>query len=162
MVEVREAGLDDLPELLSMGRKLIEHLVPLEKKRRKTKLLALDEKNADKVWKKYYTKNLKSDKSLFLVALKKGEIVGMGMGRIEKSPPVFKIKEFGQIHELFVKESCRRQGVCQALIKRLEDFFREKGVSVVHISVENYNTEALNLYYKLGYQDSRFLLHKEL
>ena len=159
---IRPANLKDLPVLVKMGRELILYLNREEKKRRKTKLLALDVKNADKVWKKYYTKNLKSDKSLFLVALKKGEIVGMGMGRIEKSPPVFKIKEFGQIHELFVKESCRRQGVCQALIKRLESFFREKGVGVVHISVENYNTEALNLYYKLGYQDSRFLLHKEI
>ena len=159
---IRPANLKDLPVLVKMGRELILYLNREEKKRRKTNLMAIDHQVAEKGWRKYYRQNLKSRKSLFLLALKGENVVGMALGRIEKAPPVFKTKRFGEIHELFVKKPYRQQKIGTALVETLESFFRQKKISLIQIKAESFNAEALTAYRKLGYQDSRKILHKEL
>jgi ribosomal protein S18 acetylase RimI-like enzyme len=159
---VREARLEDMPALLKMGKGLISYLNRLEKKRRQTNLMAIDHQNAEKAWRKYYTQAIKSNKALFLVALKGKSLIGMAFGKLETSPPVFKLKEFGEIHEVFIEAPYRNKKVAKNLIKKLEEFFKEKGVSLIQMKAESFNSEAIAAYYKLGYADSRKTLYKEI
>lgn len=159
---VREARLEDMPALLRMGKGLLSYLNLIEKKRRKTNILSIDHKEAPKAWRKYYSQAIKSDKALFLVAVKGKKLIGMAFGRIETSPPVFKMKEFGEIHEVFVEKPYRNKKVAKALLKALEEFFKEKGLSLIQMKAEAFNSEALAAYYKLGFADSRKTLYKEI
>lgn len=159
---IRKAGKGDLPGIVKMSRKLLLHIINLEKERSRNKFFSLDEEKADKAWRSYHAKNITDKKALFLVAFDGKKPVGMALGKIVKLPPVFKQKEKGFIHELFVEEAYRDRKIGKAFIQRMEKFFKEKGVKTSQIKAESFNTEALAKYKHLGYNDFRVELIKAL
>ena len=67
-----------------------------------------------------------------------------------------------EIHDVYVKPEYRNKGIASELIKRVEDLYKSKGINYSSISVLKNNTEAHNLYEKVGYQNRTIDMIKEL
>lgn len=61
----------------------------------------------------------------------------------------------GEISDVIVSEPLRGQGIGRALVTRLVDLAREKGLPEVEIGAAEANTRALALYRSLGFVDRR-------
>ena len=66
------------------------------------------------------------------------------------------------IDNLVVSERFRHQGVGLALVERVHQWAREKGITEVELGVWEFNTPARILYEKLGYQTTRRIMSKRL
>ena len=69
-------------------------------------------KNADKLMKKFITKNINSKNSNVLVAVKNDSIIGYTMGYLENWPPVYKVRAHGYISDLAVDKKYSNFSVC--------------------------------------------------
>jgi ribosomal-protein-alanine acetyltransferase len=57
----------------------------------------------------------------------------------------------GHITTIGVAPECRRRGVAQLLISKMEDGFRKRDVRIIRLEVRSVNTAAQQLYRKCGY-----------
>ena len=111
---------------------------------------------------KYYSdyklkKYIKSDQSLCLIAEQKNEAIGLAVALIKKQKGNWwKSSYKGYIDFLFVKEENRGQGIGKKLIKESITWFKRKKVSDIRLIVFHNNTEALELYRNMGFQDYIF------
>ena len=58
----------------------------------------------------------------------------------------------GRIIEFFLEEDYRGSGAAQALIQKLEDYFKQLGCDFIRVIVFNYNEVAKKFYTKCGYK----------
>ncbi|MDW8433901.1 MAG: GNAT family N-acetyltransferase [Aquificaceae bacterium] len=59
----------------------------------------------------------------------------------------------GAIHELVVLPEFRRRGIGRSLVEKVFEYFREKGLEKAELWVGDENTEAMNFYKKLGFEE---------
>ena len=92
-------------------------------------------------------------RSVVFVAELGGPVVGQIVGRIREAPvhPLLAPRKFGEIDELFVMDSARRQGVARQLIHAVEEWVRSFGVTSIELGVWEFNVSAMRLYESLGY-----------
>lgn len=91
---------------------------------------------------------LTDSNSMILVSRVKGEIVGFIIGKtyMDKKPAT------GQILTIDVSPKHRRKGIGQRLLQEIEKTFKDKGVKICYLEVQENNFVALSLYQKLGYK----------
>jgi ribosomal protein S18 acetylase RimI-like enzyme len=87
-------------------------------------------------------KKITRDPDLFLVAEKEGRLVGAVLGGFDGRR--------GLVYHLAVDEGERRQGIGEALMKELEERFRQKGCRRYYLLVTWDNPEALHFYEQRG------------
>ncbi|NLV91746.1 MAG: GNAT family N-acetyltransferase [Firmicutes bacterium] len=104
---------------------------------------------------------LAGNQELVAVAEAKGGLVGFACAQSFSS---FCYEELqGEITELYVQPSARRQGVAKGLISLLETQLRERGVNEVKVLTGQDNHKAIGCYQSCGYQpDDELLLRKNL
>ncbi|KAF5745966.1 hypothetical protein HS088_TW06G00131 [Tripterygium wilfordii] len=98
----------------------------------------------------YTEEQLRHKKSELLYVEVDGEIVGYVM---YSSPPSLSVT----ILELAVKESCRRRGYGEALLKAAISKCRARNVKRVLLQVDPLRISAMELYKKLGFQVDTFI-----
>jgi len=81
-------------------------------------------------------------------AIMNERIVGFIIGRVER----IRGKRAGRIYTLNVEPKCRRRGIGEALMKRLEEEFSKRGCEEIFLEVAVNNVPAITLYKKLGYE----------
>ena len=87
--------------------------------------------------------------SLTLVAKEKGRVVGFVMGTVQaEGGPLT-----AHILTIDVSPQYRRRGIALRLSSEVERIFVERGVKTCFLEVREDNTEALNLYRKIGYKN---------
>lgn len=89
------------------------------------------------------TKKLHRDPDLFLVAERKGEIIGSVIGGYDGRR--------GLVYHLAVSEKHRGQGIGKALMKTLEEILSEKGCLRSYLLITKDNP-AIEFYKKQGWQ----------
>jgi ribosomal protein S18 acetylase RimI-like enzyme len=89
-------------------------------------------------------KKLAVERDLFFVAALEDEVVGTVMGGYDGHR--------GWVYSVAVSPGHRRQGIGAALIRRLEESFRERGCLKVNLQVRDTNTGVVPFYEKLGYR----------
>ncbi len=96
-----------------------------------------------------YLQNLLArDTFVALAALQAGEVVGGLTGYI--LPKFEQARSELYLYDLAVDAACRRQGVATALIDRLQQFARERGIGVIFVQADLEDAPAIALYSKLG------------
>lgn len=103
----------------------------------------------------------------FLVALVNDEPIGFVFGSVDPtSPPQawYGMRPYtqGTGEELYVKPEYRGHGIGKALMRKIEEFFREHGCEYVSISVLAFNKDAVTLYERLGFRSRGIMLSKKL
>jgi len=71
-------------------------------------------------------------------------------------------KKHGYIYDIFVKKEYRSKGIGKTLLKKAEDFCRERGYSRILLMVSASNEAATRLYDRMGFEAEQIYMGKVL
>lgn len=146
---IRNADLKDL-EII---QKLNNELFDLELKNYDTTLV--------KDWaisnegKKYFEDLINNH--FVVVALLDDEIVGYLAGTINEKGSYENI-QYGEINNMFIKDSCRGYGVGKALVNEFKMYCKSKGINDLIVTASAKNKNAINFYKKNGFEEFNLTL----
>ena len=158
IIEYEDKYLEDVKDLLT---ELEEYLV------------SIDKDNLDQVHPEYHEKMAQFDleevnkyEGKCYLAIENDKVLGLIMGNI---PPYdeydyldYKCPRRGEITELIVSKSTRSKGIGQALMEKLEEYFKSVGCEYVLVDVFAYNENAIKFYDKKGYHPRMYVDIKKL
>lgn len=98
-------------------------------------------------------------RSVFVVAEteaggERGVVVGFVVGTVEREIGVYVLREYGFVHDLWVEEGYRNEGVGRQLVMLAVAGFRELGVRQVRADTAWGNTAARGLFERAGFRAS--------
>jgi len=81
-------------------------------------------------------------------------IVGFLVGTIQKEIPIYKLKELGLLHDLWVEETYRHEGIARQLVTEAIERFARLGVRQIRLDVLADNEPARKLFEACGFRVS--------
>ena len=81
-------------------------------------------------------------------------LVGFIVGTVEESIPIYRTPRFGFVHDLFVAEDYRNEGIGRQLAMMAIEKFREIGVPQVRLETAAANEAARKLFASVGFRVS--------
>lgn len=106
----------------------------------------------------YLSQLLGSETFIAIAAVDGGQVVGGLAGYV--LPKFEQARSEFYIYDLAVAEGFRRRGVATALIERLKQFARERGIHVIFVQADHGDDPAIALYTKLGVREE--VLHFDI
>lgn len=100
--------------------------------------------------------------SVFLVAEREGKLVAFLIGTTEREIPVYKIDRYGFIHDLWVEECYRNEGIGRQMVMLAVEKFAEFGVKQVRLETAAPNDIARKLFDSCGFRTSAVMMLREL
>lgn len=94
------------------------------------------------------------DNRIIYVAYDNGQptvMVQLILKNADNDPDLANGKEIGHVHNLRVRHDLQRQGLGLKMMEFLEDRARERGITVLTLGVDDWNTGAVKLYESMGY-----------
>ena len=91
-----------------------------------------------------------------------GDLPGMCIVRVDRSPPIMIEDERAEITDVGVREDARRRGIGRRLVEAALDWVRAGGVDRVEVQVAKGNTEGQAFWRALGFGDLMDVLQKRL
>ncbi|MEZ4663414.1 MAG: GNAT family N-acetyltransferase [Caldilineaceae bacterium] len=86
----------------------------------------------------------------FFIVRNEGAAAGCGGVHIFDASPTD--VQFGELKRMFVRPHFRGLGLGRKLVEHMEDFVRQRGISVLRLETGIYQTEAIALYEKMGFR----------
>ncbi|MBR9683374.1 GNAT family N-acetyltransferase [Candidatus Woesearchaeota archaeon] len=111
------------------------------------------EKNKNTIWKKFIKKSIKDKNSLILIAYDKGKPVAYCILLIKQNIPVFKIKKYGYISDIYVEKNYRGKGMGKKLMDISVGFFKKNRIKFMELSVKHNNKSSIKFYQKYGLKE---------
>jgi ribosomal protein S18 acetylase RimI-like enzyme len=81
-------------------------------------------------------------------------LVGLIVGTVEESIPIYRTPRFGFVHDLFVAEDYRNEGIGRQLAMMAIEKFRDIGVTQVRLETAAANEAARKLFASVGFRAS--------
>ncbi|MGD1277178.1 MAG: GNAT family N-acetyltransferase [Tepidisphaeraceae bacterium] len=147
-MEIRSATVQDVPGVLPMVAKtcaLHESWDPAK--------YGFLEKPAER-YSRWLTARATDPRSVFLVADGGSALAGFLIGTVEQEIPIYRIKEFAFLHDLWVEEAYRHEGIARQMVMRAIERFRELGVKQVRLDTAAANEPARGLFQSCGFRPS--------
>ena len=158
IIEYEDKYLEDVRDLLN---ELEEYIV------------SIDKDELDQVHPEYHEKmalidleEVKNNNGMCYLAIEEDKAIGLIMGTI---PPYdkydyldYKCPKRGIITELIVTSKIRSKGVGQALMDKIETYFKSNECEYVLVDVFAYNENAIKFYDKKGYHPRMYTDIKKL
>jgi ribosomal protein S18 acetylase RimI-like enzyme len=91
-----------------------------------------------------------------------GDLPGMCIVRVDRSPPILEEVERAEITDLGVREDCRRRGLGSELLGEALSWIALQGVSRVEVQVARGNAEGQAFWRARGFDPLMDVLHKRL
>ena len=92
--------------------------------------------------------------SVFLVAERERRLVAFLVGTVEGEIPIYRIKRFGFIHDLWVEPEYRNEGIARQMVMLAIERFREIGVAQIRLDTAAPNEIARGLFRSCGFRPS--------
>lgn len=146
MMRIRPAIKKDIPQILRIAKQVYRMIA----KNRLKYFGNLGEcsKTAD-----FYQKAMNSKNGIVFVAEKgKDRVVGYVYASIERLPDDLIAIPHISVDELVVDEKNRRSKIGSALIAKISEWAKEKGLNVLQLAVWEFNKSAIAFYKKMGYK----------
>ena len=158
IIEYEDKYLEDIKDLL----------VELEEY-----IISIDKDELDQLHSEYHDKmaiidlkEVKESDGKCYIAVEDDKAIGLIMGTIPKYNEYdyldYKCPKRGVITELVVTKKVRSNGIGQALITKMEEYFKSVGCEYVLVDVFAYNENAINFYTKKGYHSRMHIDIKKL
>jgi ribosomal protein S18 acetylase RimI-like enzyme len=94
-------------------------------------------------------------RAVFLVAERSpGHLVGFLIGTAEREIPIYRLREYGFVHDVWVEPDYRNEGLARQMVTLAGERFRQIGVRQVRLDVLVTNTPAQNLFASCGFRAS--------
>ncbi len=97
-----------------------------------------------------------------LVALEDGDIVGYALTMEKVYPPVYERTTYGEVTDMAVMEGHRRHGIGTALLERVREWCRERGLDRIELRMMPTNPMAAAFWRKHGFLDYIHVMYREL
>lgn len=142
-VTIRRAGEADVPIIVELNYALFQ-----EDARQRDPFMNLNWPREE--GQEYFTKLLKNEKSLGLLAERNGEVIGYLVGYLMRSSRLRPVK-LAELESMYVREEYRSQGVGRQLVERFLEWIREQGGERVSVTAYAANERAIAFYRKMGF-----------
>ena len=84
------------------------------------------------------------------------QLVAYLIATVESEIPIYHLKEYGYIHDLWVEETYRRQGIARQMVMKTLEHFQQLGVKQIRLNSLVDNDAAFKLYSSCGFRASTF------
>ena len=146
---IRPAVPDDAPLVVPMVERLAAFLA--ERDRAKYEPLP---KIGD-MYRSWLAARAADPRAVFLAAERApGHLVGFLIGTVEREIPIYRLSEYGFIHDLWVEPDYRNEGLGRQLVTLAGERFAAMGVEQVRLDVLVSNGPARKLFGACGFRDS--------
>ena len=148
-MEIRPATPRDVPGVVPM----VDRLVAFMAERDRAKYEPLD--HVGDMYRGWLAARAVDPRSVFLVAERRpGQLAGFLIGTVEREIPIYRLDEYGFIHDVWVEPEYRNEGLARQLVTLAVERFAEIGMSQVRLDVLVSNEPALGLFEKCGFRTS--------
>ena len=110
------------------------------------------------MYRRWLTARSTDPRAVFLVAERSpvgdepAKLVGFLIGTLEKELPIYRITEFGFIHDLWVEPNYRHEGLGRQLVMTAVEKFRDLGVEQIRGDTAAANESARSLFTACGFR----------
>jgi len=111
-------------------------------------------------WLEWLDMLMADENRVVLVAAAGADIVGYVHGTVDERPPVYRQRRHGTICEICVTEGWRRRGVGSRLVAALFDWFRERGLTAVHVGAAACNPVSNAFWRHMGFEPYTVLMQR--
>ena len=155
-MDIRPATPADVPVVVKMVRKLCELHQAWDPAR-----YAFRE-NIEQMYRSWLTDRAADPRAVFLVAdrQERGPVAFL-IGTVEREIRIYKLEEFGFLHDLWVEEDYRNEGLGRQLVMRAIERFEEIGVKQVRLDTAAANEAARKLFASCGFRATVIEMLKE-
>ena len=144
-MEIRKARPSDLPRLTRLWLEFMEY------HRRIDGDYELCQ-GARERWGEYVMSKFEDESAQLFVAVDQEEVVAYAGAVVRDYPPVFTLKKFGFIEEIFVSGDYRRKGIARQLFTAAEEWLLSKKVERIEVSIDSANDASQGFFRDHGFQ----------
>jgi ribosomal protein S18 acetylase RimI-like enzyme len=162
-MEIRPALPEDVPEVLPMVAKICalhESWDPAKYGFRS---------DPAEMYRGWLRNRAKDPRSVFLVAQREGagageppRLVGFLVATVDEEVPIYRLREYGFIHDLWVEPEYRNEGIARQMVMLAIERFQAIGVSQVRLDTAAANEAARNLFASCGFRVSTIEMLREM
>ncbi|ABA20313.1 Acetyltransferase, GNAT family [Trichormus variabilis ATCC 29413] len=106
----------------------------------------------EKRYQRWLTRLANQEGSVFLVAENRGQLVAFVAATVEQEIPIYRTKEFGFIHDIWVEPEYRQQGIAKQIVELTIERFRQMGVEQIRLDTAAINEAARKLFISCGFR----------
>jgi GNAT superfamily N-acetyltransferase len=103
--------------------------------------------------KKYFKNSINKDKAFSLIATVEENIAGIVRVQEENLEDFFNYKKAYKVDDLVIKKEFRRKGVATALLEKVKEIAKDKGVTVLKARIYTFNEPAQNFFIEKGFDE---------
>lgn len=124
-MEIRPATVEDVPGVLPMVARIAALHEQWDPAKFGYKI------HPEEMYRGWLTARATDAGSVFLVAERDGKLVAFLIATIESEIPIYRLKEYGFIHDIWVDPQYRNEGVARQLVMLGIEKFRDLGIKQV-------------------------------
>ncbi len=113
-------------------------------------------------YRRWLTTLASNARGVFLVAERESRLVAFLIGAIEDEIPIYRLKEFGFIHDLWVEEEYRHEGIGRQMVMLAIERFKSAGVRQIRLDTALANEPARKLFASCGFRISTMEMLMEM
>ena len=148
-MDIRPATPDDVNGVVPM----VERLASFMAERDRAKYEPLPQ--VGEMYRSWLKARAKDPRAVFLVAERSpGHLVGFLIGTVEREIPIYRLDEYGFVHDVWIEPDYRNEGLARQLVTLAAERFRSIGVRQVRLDVLVSNTPAQGLFTACGFRPS--------
>jgi ribosomal protein S18 acetylase RimI-like enzyme len=148
-MDIRPATAADVPAVVPMVERLAQFLA--ERDRAKYEPLP----QLGDMYRSWLATRAADPRSVFLVAEREpSRLAGFLIGTVEREIPIYRLNEYGFIHDVWVEPEYRNEGLARQMVTLAAERFREIGVRQVRLDVLVGNAPAQALFESCGFRSS--------
>jgi len=155
-VIVRAAEPRDLPGIAALAGQLVRQHHDFDAER--FMLIA----NVESGYAHFFAEELSNPDVLLFAAEQAGRVVGYAYARLEPRDWNALLDSCGALHDIFVNDGLRRQGVARRLVEAVREGLRGKGAPRLVLHTASKNLAARKFFAELGFRETMLELTAEL
>lgn len=158
-MRVRPANSADIPAILPM----IAQICALHQAWDPAKYRFLP--NPERSYAGWLEELIQKPRDLCLVAEEGSEspmLVAFLIATVEREIPIYQLKHYGFVHDLWVEEAYRQRGIAQQMVQRTIDHFTQLGIQQIRLDTAMPNEAARKLFATCGFRASTVEMLMEL
>jgi ribosomal protein S18 acetylase RimI-like enzyme len=111
----------------------------------------------------WLTSRSRDPRSVFLVAEREpGTLIGFLIAQVEHNIPIYRVGEYGFVHDLWVEPAYRNEGVARQMVMLAVERFTEIGVKQIRLETAATNEVARKLFASCGFRVSSIEMMLEI
>jgi ribosomal protein S18 acetylase RimI-like enzyme len=147
-MQIRPARVEDVDQVLP----LVQKIVALHEQWDATRFGARED--AADMYDHWLRGRADDDDAVFLVAEREGAIVGFLIATVDNNIPIYTLDRYGFVHDLWVEEAYRNEGVGRSMTMLALEQFKKLGVTQVRLDTAMKNEAARKMFEQCGFRAS--------